>query len=196
MFYCSRLIHHVTEHLYGQARFCQTAVVCVCVCFHPQELGLTGCCHGYSVLTPQELCRLVEDIINNKGLEAKVTRGSGWGTSSHSYYNWQPFFVSLSLCVCVGMCVCLCSLTRTDSTGKVPGKQRRKQNSHTLLLHLSSWQAICSKYVFLVGGQKPVGAVDVFCDVIHLALQYLSGSPGAYILKTFSKHKWHHWRCI
>lgn len=69
-----------------------------------RELGPTGCCHGYTVLTRQELCRLVEDIINNKGLEAKVAWGSIWETSSHSCYNWHPFPLSACVCVCTRTC--------------------------------------------------------------------------------------------
>lgn len=69
---------------------------------HPCDVGPTSCCHGYPLLTAQELCRLVEDIINNKGLEAKVAWDSVWETSSHCYYNWHP----LRSCVWVGVCWC------------------------------------------------------------------------------------------
>lgn len=48
----------------------------------------------------KKLRRLVEDIINNKGLEAKVAWGSVWKTSSHSYYNWHRG------CLCARECMC------------------------------------------------------------------------------------------
>ena len=92
-----------------EPRFCQASEW-----VHPCDVGPTGSCHGYSVLTARELCRLVEDIINNKGLEAKVAWGSVWETSSHSYYNWHP------PCLCV--CVCAC----VDDTRKVWGRKNNR----------------------------------------------------------------------
>lgn len=124
--------------------------LCVCVCFHPQELGLTGCCHGYWVLTPQELCRLVEDIINNKGLEAKVTRGSGWGTSSHSYYNWQPFFVSLSLCVWVCVCVCARSHAPTLQEKFQENNGGNRTLTHWCCIYLLDKQFVLNMFSWLV----------------------------------------------
>lgn len=59
------------DRLCVEPGFCQAAER-----VHRCKLGPTDCCHGDAALTPQELCRLVEDIINNKGLAAKVARGS------------------------------------------------------------------------------------------------------------------------